>query len=233
MSTPAAHRGPLVLSLLLGSTLVSLTPHPAAAQAASAPASSSGSESQIADQTTSTSFLSEPRILGKAIDRAVDILGDGSSSPTTSGFFLETSNMVTGSGWLAVGPGYRHPLFDGHALLEGSAALSWRAYKMVQGRFEFPNLADDHLTVGSQVMWRDMMQVQYWGLGDDTSEDWRSQYRMKTANAVGYARVRPNAWLTIGGDLGYLRRPTLEESSGWFERDLPSTFVLFPLDPGV
>jgi outer membrane protein assembly factor BamA len=56
---------------------------------------------------------------------------------------------------------------------------------------------------------------------------------MKTTNVVGYARLRPREWLTLGGDIGYLRRPTLGDASGWFERDVQTTFALYPEDPAV
>jgi hypothetical protein len=40
--------------------------------------------------------------------------------------------MVTGAGWISAGPGYRRHFFDGHAFVDASTAISWRAYKMAQ-----------------------------------------------------------------------------------------------------
>src|SRR5438067_96867 len=52
------------------------------------------------------------------------------------GFYPELGNMITGSGWISAGPGYRHHLFDGRALVTASGAVSWKVYKMAQARFE-------------------------------------------------------------------------------------------------
>jgi hypothetical protein len=235
MSTPAAIRGPCLRSFTLGAALVfaALPGRVLAQEAASDPASSLASAQVVTEQAPYTGFLSEPRLLSKSINLTVDLFGDSSTRAPKSGVFLETSNMITGAGWIAVGPGYRRALFNRHALVETSAAISWRYYKMAQGRFEFTRLANDRLVLGSQVMWRDMTQVQYFGIGADSLEELRSQYRMKTTNVVGYARVRSREWLTIGGDIGYLRRPTMRDTSGWFERDVPTTYTVFPTDPAV
>jgi hypothetical protein len=204
-----------------------------AQEAASDPASTPAPTQVVTEPATYTGFLSEPRILNKSINWAVDLFGDSSTRPPKSGWFLESSNMITGAGWISVGPGYRRTLLNRHALVETSASISWRYYKMAQARFEFNDLANDRLVLGSQVMWRDMTQVQYFGSGADSLEDGRSQYRITTTNAVGYARLRPKKWLTLGGDIGYLRRPTLREASGWFVRDVPTAYTLFPTDPAV
>ena len=100
--------------------------------------------------------------------------------------------MISGAGWLSVGPGYRHYFSDNRILIDGSAAVSWRLYKMAQGRFELPKLASDHLIVGAQGMWQDDTQVNYFGNGPDSLEANRSQYRMQTNDVVGYGIVAPN-----------------------------------------
>ena len=38
--------------------------------------------------------------------------------------------MITGPGWISAGPGYRHHLLGGRALIMASSAVSWRFYKM-------------------------------------------------------------------------------------------------------
>ena len=88
-------------------------------------------------------FFGEPQFLSNGIDFLIDKVGDGTSEPK-SGFYPELSNMITGAGWVSVGPGYRQYLNDDHLLLDTSAAVSWRFYKMLQARIEGPDLADDH-----------------------------------------------------------------------------------------
>ena len=133
-------------------------------------------------------FFQEPLFLSNSIDFMIDKVGDGGEPK--SGFYPEFSNMITGSGWVSVGPGYRQFLFDRKLLIDGSAAVSWRLYKMMQARVEL--LANDRVTVGTQVMWRDDTQVNYFGIGSDAFDSEQSHYRMKATNLVGYASVAAN-----------------------------------------
>src|SRR6185436_18982929 len=75
--------------------------------------------------------------------------------------------------------------------------------------------------------------VNYFGVGPDSLESERSEYRLKSTNVVGYANVQANRWLTIGGNGGWLRQPTLSSSVGPFDQDFPDTQLLFSGDPGV
>jgi hypothetical protein len=132
---------------------------------------------ETADQSASQSgLLVEPSFMAKAIDRADRELNQGGDPK--DGFFPELGNMLTGSGWISGGPGYRHHLFEGQAVVNVSAAVSWNVYKMAQGRFELPHLAKDHLTLGSQVIYQDLLQVNYFGLGNESLESNRSGYRL-------------------------------------------------------
>ena len=230
MSMQAVIRGPCLRLLTFGVLLAAALPNPALAQQA---AVDPAPQSQVTtEQEPRTGFFSEPRLIRKSMNWVADFAGDGSGTPK-DGFFVEFSNMLTGAGWISAGPGYRHTLFNRHAIAETSASLSWRMYKMAQGRFEFVDLANNHLSVGTQLMWRDMTQVQYFGLGPESDESFRSQYRMRTTNWVGYAKARPKEWLTIGGDLGWLKRPELGHTAGSFKRDLPESHDAFPADPAV
>lgn len=173
-------------------------------------------------------FWPEPRFIRRGINFATRTVGDGGNA--TNGFFPEFSNMPTGSGWISAGPGYRQWLFSDKAFVEGSAAVSWRMYKMAQARFEFTKLAHDRLSVGSQVLWQDLTQVTYFGIGSETEDNDRSEYRMKTTNVVGYAIVRPLKWLSIGTRGGWLKRPTLFSPGGSFKRGNPDTQTVFADD---
>src|SRR6202521_785838 len=78
-------------------------------------------------------LLAEPSFITKAINRTDSELNQ--SGEPKDGFFPELGNMITGSGWISAGPGYRQHLFDGHAVVNLSAAVSWNVYKMGQGAF--------------------------------------------------------------------------------------------------
>jgi hypothetical protein len=182
--------------------------------------------------TAAAGFISEPHVLTKGINLAIDTFGDGNAEKK-SGFYPELSNMIAGSGWVSIGPGYRQYLFDKRAVADVSAAVSWRFYKMVQGRFEYSDLADKRLAVGAQAMWQDNTQVNYYGFGPHSSEDNHTQYRVQTTDIVGYASYRPNDWLTVNGELGWLLPPVLKEPGGWFKLSLPDTQEFFPNQPGA
>ena len=56
-------------------------------------------------------------------------------------------------------PGYRCWFSGDQMFIDGSAAVSWRAYKMAQARIELPRLAKSRLALGTQVRWQDLTQV--------------------------------------------------------------------------
>jgi Omp85 superfamily domain len=176
--------------------------------------------------------LNDPKLLTAALDIARDKLGDGQGEPK-NGWYPEVSNMVTGAGWVAAGPGYRRLFSNDRVLFDSSAALSWHLYKMAQGRVELPKLADDHLVVGVQGMWQDETQVNYFGLGSNSTEDDRSQYRFLTHDVVGYATYKPRSSVALSGEFGWLGRPDVAAPAGSFRGDFPSTRDAYPTDPAV
>jgi outer membrane protein assembly factor BamA len=131
-----------------------------------------------------------------------------------SGFYADTGSMITGAGWISGGPGYRHRVLRDRAVVDVSAAVSWRFYKTAQGRFELPALRGGRVTVGAQALWRDMTQVR----------DADTDYRLRTANVVGYTTVRSgHRPLSLTAAAGWLDRPRVSSSTGPFDRDLPDT----------
>ena len=170
-------------------------------------------------------LLPEPSFITKAINRADSELNQGGEP--NDGFFPELGNMITGSGWISGGPGYRHHLFDGQAVVNVSAAVSWNFYRMAQGRFELPHLAKDHLTLGSQVISQDLLQVNYFGLGNDSLQSNRSGYRLDETDVLGYASVRATPWLSLSGRFGWIHQPELSTMTGWWSVSYPNTLSVF------
>ena len=82
-------------------------------------------------------LVPEPQAMSRAVDFASQWLGGAGSSPK-DGFYPDFGNMVTGAGWISGGPGYRQHFLNGHLFVDGSAAISWRAYKNAQARIELP-----------------------------------------------------------------------------------------------
>jgi hypothetical protein len=156
-------------------------------------------------------------------------VGDGNGEDKT-GFYPSFGRIVSGAGWISLGPGYRQRLFGDRAIVDASAAMSWRAYKQGQARFEFTDLADSRVAIGTQLLWQDLTQVNYFGNGPDSSVDGRSEYRLKTTDVVGYGSYRPTRWLTVGATAGRLDGPTLAAPTGPFDRGYPDARVTFPQD---
>ncbi len=174
-------------------------------------------------------LLPGPQAITRAIDFAIRTMGDGSGEK--SGLYPEMGNMITGAGWISIGPGYRQWIDGDRMFVDASAAMSWRSYKMARARFELTNLARSRVALGAEGRWQDFTQNTYFGEGPDSSESDRSEYRLKSLNAVGYANVRPVRWLTIGARVGWLRHPLLLEPAGTFQRDNPATQDRFPDNP--
>jgi hypothetical protein len=178
-----------------------------------------------------TGLLPEPQIVTNAVDALFERFGD--TGTPRDGFYAELSNMITGSGFLSIGPGYRHQLLNDRAFVDVSAAVSWHAYNMVQGRFEIPDLFDSRFSAGMQMMWQDQTQITFFGIGPDSLETNESQYRMQSIDTVAYATLRPVPSLALAGEFGFLRRPDILSPGGTFRPSLPTTAEVFPDDPGV
>jgi len=157
-------------------------------------------------------FFGEPSTLRKLMNAT-----DGIAAPDrvrADGPYVELGNMITGSGWISAGPGYRQHLFSGRAVVSGSAAVSWKAYQVVQGSFELPHLAHDHVSLGSQVMYQDLRQVDYFGFGNDSRESDGSAYRFKNIDVLGYGTYRATPWMLVSGRVGWIPTPDLLEAEG-------------------
>jgi hypothetical protein len=177
-------------------------------------------------------LVAEPHAVSRAVDFAGNLLGGDASSPR-DGFYPDVSDMITGAGWISAGPGYRQHLLNGHLFVDGSATISWRAYRDAQARIEVTDLARNHATLGFQVRWQDLTQVNYFGIGSDSVESQRSEYRLKDTDLAGYGIIRANSWLSFGGRFGWVKQPTISSSAGPFDRDFPDARLEFPADPGI
>jgi hypothetical protein len=205
----------LTLSLFRGSALAQ---RPAAAST-SPPVPEVASEPQ--------GLIGEP----DAIRRAA-LFGDRqfTGGERKVGFYTDIKSLIPGSGWLGGGPGYRMWYAKDRALLDVSGAISTRAYKAVQARFELPKLARSRLTVGSQFKWQDYTQIEFFGEGPLASESNRSEYRLRSSNVVGYATLRPVRWIDIDAQLGWLTPDVLPRAGG-VKHEVRETERLFANNP--
>jgi Omp85 superfamily domain len=124
------------------------------------------------------------------------------ASTTQDGFYL-LGGIVPGSG-ISAGTGYRYPLFGKRAILDVSAAGSWNQSTMWRSRLEWPQLFTDHLSVGTEMKYQDLTQINFFGVGDGSSKTSQTNYGLTDMDVLGFATVRPNRWLSIGGRVGVL-----------------------------
>src|SRR5262245_30927016 len=202
-----------------------------AGTAAVTPVSGTNAPPVTGTTTPITGLFKEPDFLTDGINYALKKF-DADDQRNKSGFYLELSNMITGAGWISAGPGYRYWVLDDKAFYDASAAVSWHFYKMVQTRFEAPDLTKHHIQLGVQAMYQDQTQINFFGVGPD-SPDLQSQYQLKSTDTVAYASIDPWTYWTLSGQAGYLFDPRLSTASGTFRPNVPSTQEIFPDVPGV
>jgi len=167
--------------------------------------------------------LPEPGIITKAVDlfdRRV-----GRNPEPKDGFYVELGNMVTGAGWISAGPGYRRHVLKRKAIVSASGAMSVRFYRMAQANIEFPHLAKNHFRFGVQDLYRDALQVNYFGLGNSSSLSTRSGYRIQYNDVTTYAALGGRGvWLRARA--GWLQPLSIGAMRGR-ERPYPDTIALF------
>jgi surface antigen Omp85-like protein len=157
-------------------------------------------------------FFTEPRLFTKAIDAADERFGAGREPD--DGPYVELGNMITGAGWVSAGPGYRHHVLKGRAVVDASATVSWNLYWAAQGRVEFPHLVHDRVTLGAQTMYQDLLAIEYFGLGSDSLKSDRSAYRLNNFDVLGFATLRATPWLSVDARLGRIDRIDLSTPTG-------------------
>lgn len=170
----------------------------------------------------------EPRLVTYVADFVGRYLGSDGGAKT--GFYPSFGRIVTGAGLISIGPGYRQRVLGDRAIVDASAAISLRAYKLAQARFEFTDLANSRVALGTQLEWQDLTQLNYFGSGPDSLIDTRSQYRLKTTDLVGYGAYRPTRWLTVAASGGRLDSPTLDAATGPLDRNYPDARETFAAD---
>jgi hypothetical protein len=195
------------------------------------PAAGTNASPVTATTTPITGLFKEPELLTSGLNYAIKKF-DADDQRNKTGWYLELSNMITGSGWISAGPGYRHWLWNDKAFYDASAAVSWHTYTMAQTRFEAPDLTKHHIQLGVQAMYQDQTQINYFGIGPN-SPDFQSQYQLKSTDTVGFASIRPWTYWTISGEAGYLFNPNVSSAAGTFKPNVPTTPDAFPLDPGT
>jgi hypothetical protein len=183
-------------------------------------------------QGTNKGLLTEPLILTSLVDTIVS--RSKNEDVIKSGPYIKFGTGVNGAGWLALGPGYRH-LIGERLLLDVNTVVSWRRYTSARAKLELRPFANSDLTLGGQVLGQDWTQVQFYGLGQASLPEDRSQYRLRATDVTAYATLSPGRVFDLRVRAGALSRPRISDAAGWKLRDFPNAQERFTdlVAPGV
>src|SRR5262245_62772764 len=126
-------------------------------------------------------LIAEPIIVRRLVIKGDRHLGSGD---LTNGIYVDTRSMIPGA-WISAGPGYRRWYSEDSVLVDMSAAISLKRYETAQARFELPRLLSSRLLAGSQFRWQNFTQVNFYGIGPDTTTSDRTDYRLLSQDVAG------------------------------------------------
>jgi Omp85 superfamily domain len=165
-----------------------------AAPAGPALAQQSRSE-EIAQQQAEKSKRLTPSSTGLA-ERIVAWAEDHFTDPDT--VYLTFGGVYPSAG-LAPGIAYRDAI--GLARLDVGGAYSTRSYSRVHATLAFPELAGDRLAVEMHARRVDATEVPFYGSGNDSRENARGSYGLRSVDLGGVATVSPRPWYRFGGGI--------------------------------
>ena len=120
------------------------------------------------------------------------------------GLYPRAGGIVRGSA-MGLGLGYRKRPAGGRALLDTSAAWTYRGYRTVEFGAGLPSLGSRRLGVMTGVRWFDYPQEDFYGLGPDTRRADRVSFTLRGLDTFTRVQARPVPWLVIGGRAGVQR----------------------------
>lgn len=144
-------------------------------------------------------IIPEPAAIERAAVFADRHMSGGGRS---NGFYVNTKSPIQGSGWISLGPGYRHWYKNDNVFVDANAGASWRGYKMGQAQLEFPKLLRSRLTLGTIYRWQDFRSIKSYGAGPDTLETDASSYHLQSQNVAAYGTVHLMRWLRLNTGIG-------------------------------
>jgi hypothetical protein len=105
------------------------------------------------------------------------------------GWYFAMGSVYPGGG-LAGGAGYRHYIgYDSY--VDSSAVLSLKGYKRLRLTGYTPNHVNGRVDLEGSIVWLDATQIAFYGLGNASQVDNRTNFRINRSYAEGAAIVRP------------------------------------------
>ncbi len=125
-----------------------------------------------------------------------------------SGLFPYFDSVYQGGG-LTGGLGYRK-FYGDNTFWEVKGLYSVLNYKLIEGGTYSRGHFNKKLNLGARLGWRDATQVDFYGVGQDSKEENKSNFRFKETYADGIADFRLRPWLPIKGTLSFENWNTME-----------------------
>jgi hypothetical protein len=138
------------------------------------------------------------------------------------GLYPIFGSLTRGAG-VAFGGGYRRHLASERLLFDTTGVMSVRGYRTARVELRLPHLLGDRLQVGTRLRHRYFPQEDYFGLGHDTPESDRTNYRLSETDVSAFGLYRPRPWLTMGAQVAHLS-PSI---GGGTDSQYPSTETRF------
>lgn len=152
---------------------------------------------EIASQQAEKSKQLTPNVASGA-EKLIDWFEDYFTSPNV--VYL-TFRSVYPSGGITPGVAMRRSF--GHARFNIGGAWSVRNYRGVNTSLRFPELAGNKLEIEGHGSYVNATQVPYYGLGNDTIKDGRTNYGIKEAEGGGSLTLKPIRWFYLTGGADY------------------------------
>jgi hypothetical protein len=125
-------------------------------------------------------------------------------------------DSVYGGGGFTFGAGYQQAFAD-HALWVVRGLYSLKQYKLIEVDMVSSVHPKERVIFGATAGWRDATRVGYYGLGMDTQQSDRADFRFEQAYARVTGMWRPSAWFRASASGGFedysLKEPTGDRQS--------------------
>jgi hypothetical protein len=170
----------------------------AASQDTSAPVQESRA-GQIEARQAEKSKESHPRQSNKA-EKYIRQL-EGVLLEDSAGLSPAVGSVYHGGG-LALGANYRK-YFGDNTFWNVKGLYSFKNYKLVEAKTESRDHLGKRFSFGSRLGWRDATQVGYYGLGTNTQQEARANFRFQESYLDGHAIFKPVRWVPLKGSVAY------------------------------
>ena len=135
-------------------------------------------------------------------NKAEEIITKVENLPLDPPPVLPNFDSVYSGGGFTPGAVFRR-MYGDHSVFAIRGLYSLKQYKLIEAATISPGHAGGRLDLAARVGWRDATQVGYYGLGIESDEAARANYRFKQTYVEGGATLRPHRWTVFEGRVAY------------------------------